>query len=188
MENGYLFKNFKDLTPEESDEILIGRNQKMVRQSMSSNRKISLAEHKSFIESLKFTHSKVYFRVERFGKFVGVYSVTDISNNSATGGFWITEDARLKLLGLSIVFFSIDYIFKKFNFDELFGCQLSENRRAERLNTLLGFETYKPSEKIDPRMVYLRIKKDFWIKNTANNKMIMRLISVAESRNEDKYV
>ena len=179
--NLYTFKNFTHLTESESDEVLQGRNDAQVRRWMTSDRKINAQEHRNFLASLKTCCSQFYFRVERRGHFVGVYSLTDIRDQSAVGGFWIAAEARKKLLGLSIVYNSINYVFNNCLIGKIRGYQLTDNRPVVKLNTMLGFVQIAPSLHIDPRMSYLELTRADWENHVLNSRKIIKMIEITDS-------
>jgi len=181
----YTFKNFKDLTESESDEVLQGRNDEQVRRWMTSDRFISPKEHRSFIASLKACSTQVYLRVERRGRFAGVYSLTDLRDQSAVGGFWIANHARERLLGLSVVFNSISYVFKNCPVETIRGYQLAGNRPVAKLNAMLGFVHSVAPLNPDPRMSYLELTRADWENKFLHDSKMLKIIGLVESRYED---
>jgi UDP-4-amino-4,6-dideoxy-N-acetyl-beta-L-altrosamine N-acetyltransferase len=184
----YTFKNFTELSPKECDEVLLGRNDYQVRRWMSSDRMITLEEHMRFMRTLKNTADKVYLRVEREERFVGVYSLTDIDDYSGIGGFWITTYARDRMLSLNVVYKCIAYIFEAYHLDRISGYQQLENKPVARLNDMLGFVPVAPPLNSDPRMNYLELTRSSWEQNVTRQPNLMKLIELAESRNEDKRI
>ena len=181
----YTFKNFTDLTESESDEVLQGRNDEQVRRWMASDRFISLEEHRNFIASLKICSTQLYFRVERRSRFAGVYSLTELRNQSAVGGFWITTHARERLLGLSVVFNSISFVFKNYTIEKIRGYQLSENRSVARLNSMLGFVQGVAPLNPDPRISYLELTRITWDNKFLHDSKMLELIGLVESKYEN---
>ena len=181
----YTFKNFRDLTESESDEVLQGRNDEQVRRWMTSDRFISPEEHRSFIASLKTSSTQFYFRVERRGRFAGVYSLTDLRDQSAVGGFWIATPARECLLGLSVVFNSISYVFKNCPIGTIRGYQLADNRPVAKLNAMLGFVHSVAPLNPDPRMSYLELKRAAWENEFLHDSKMLKMIGLVESMYED---
>jgi UDP-4-amino-4,6-dideoxy-N-acetyl-beta-L-altrosamine N-acetyltransferase len=185
MSAAYSFKNFTELTKEESEEVLHGRNGEEVRRWMTSDRMITPEEHREFMRSLKTSTGDVYLMVMRSGHFVGVYSLTDISDGSAVGGFWITNYARQRLLSLSVVFHSVSYVFDKFKIDKIRGYQLTNNKPAAKLNALLGFIVDKDHPEVNPRMQYLTLTREVWSSSILSEKKLLTLIAATERINED---
>ena len=181
----YTFKNFTDLTESESDEVLQGRNDEQVRRWMVSDRFISLEEHRNFIASLKICSTQLYFRVERRSRFAGVYSLTELRNQSAVGGFWITTHARERLLGLSVVFNSISYVFKNYPIGTIRGYQLADNRPVAKLNSMLGFVHSVAPLNPDPRMSYLELTRATWENEFFHDSKMLKMIGLVESMYED---
>jgi UDP-4-amino-4,6-dideoxy-N-acetyl-beta-L-altrosamine N-acetyltransferase len=181
----YSFKNFTELTKEESEEVLNGRNGEEVRRWMTSDRMITPEEHREFMRSLQASTAHVYLMVGRGGHFVGVYSLTDISDRAAIGGFWITTYARQRLLSLNVVFHSVSYVFDKFKIDMIGGHQLINNKPAAKLNALLGFSADKAQPEGNPRMQYLTLTREVWSSRVLSDQKLLTLIAAAERINED---
>lgn len=181
----YTFKNFTELSAEESQDVLTQRNDEFVRRWMTNDCLISSEEHMRFIASLKNAKDKLYLRVERCGQFVGVYSLTDMHCGTAIGGFWITSYARERLLSLNVVFKSIDFVFQVYQLNSIRGCYLSNNKAAKRLNNLLGFMPTSSPKNQDPRMTYLELTRSQWVQSISKQVNLLKLIEVAESRNEN---
>lgn len=186
MSNIYAFKNFTELTDHESHEVFVGRNDEHVRKWMTSDDLISLEEHQRFIISLKSSYTSLYLRVERRGQFVGVYSLNGFhGQGAAVGGFWVASYARDRLLGLGMVYNSINYIFKNYPINSIQGYQMFNNRSAAKLNALLGFLPIKRPLNFDKRMNYLELTRFSWESQYSRNPHLLRLIEIMESRNED---
>ncbi len=184
MADCYSFKSFTELTEQESDEVLQGRNDEQVRRWMTSDRLVTPDEHRQFLGLLKTSTTQIYLRVERASRFVGVYSLTDLRDRSAVGGFWITAHARERLLSLGVVFQSIDYVFKNYPIRGIRGYQLLDNQPVAKLNALLGFVSGEAPDNPDPRMHYLELTREVWERGTLCNSKLRKLIEMAESRNE----
>ena len=185
MPNCYSFKNFIELTERESDEVLQGRNDEQVRRWMASDRLITPDEHRRFMASLKMSVTQIYLRVERTGRFVGVYSLTDLRDRSAVGGFWIAAYARERLLSLSVVFHSIGYVFNNCPIESIRGYQLADNQPVAKLNALLGFVHGEAPANPDPRMRYLELVRESWESGASRDRKLLKLIKLAENMNED---
>ena len=181
----YSFKNFIELIEQESDEVLQGRNEAEVRRWMTSDRLIKPDEHRGFITSLKASPTQVYLKVGRNGHFAGVYSLIDIHEGSAVGGFWITAYARQRLLSLSVVFQSIGYVFDTFPIETIRGYQLIENNPVAKLNSMLGFRPVATPANADPRMNFLTLTRDTWSSQVLSDRRLLKLVEIAERRNED---
>lgn len=181
----YSFKNFTELTPDEADEVLQGRNDAEVRSWMTSDRVITPDEHRKFIKLLKASAKQTYLKVERNGYFVGVYSLSDIREGSAVGGFWVTAYARQRLLSLSVVFQSIRYVFETFPIETIRGYQLIKNTPVAKLNTMLGFGPGEKPVDVDQRMTYLKLTRDIWSSRVLSDRRVLELMEMAERINED---
>jgi RimJ/RimL family protein N-acetyltransferase len=176
----YSFKNFTELTEQESDEVLQGRNDAEVRRWMTSDRIITPDEHRRFMESLRRNDKAVYVRIERAGCFAGVYSLNDIADGSALGGFWVSSYTRERLLALNVVFHGMDYMFRTFGIGRIYGCQRAENHGAIRLNALLGLNRCGPSVGCGEGMEQIEITRTKWEQNTAQDPKLIKLMDRAE--------
>jgi hypothetical protein len=181
----YSFKNFTDLTEQESDEVLQGRNDAEVRRWMTSDGVIAPNEHRRFMESLKASTTQAYLKVDRNGHFVGVYSLNDMREGSAVGGFWISAYARQRLLSLCVVFQSIRYVFETFPVEMIRGYQLKNNSSVTKMNAMLGFGPGETPIDADPRMNYLKLTYDVWSSRVSAEGRLLKLMETAESRNEE---
>jgi hypothetical protein len=181
----YSFKNFTDLTEQESDEALKGRNDVEVRRWMKSDQIIEPDDHRRFMDSLKTSATQIYLKVERNGQFAGVYSLTNIHEGYAVGGFWVTSYARQRLLSLSVVFHSISYVFETFPIKMILGYQLKDNSPVAKLNTMLGFCPGEIPNDADPRMIYLTLTRDFWSSRVLSDLKLLKLVEISERRNEE---
>lgn len=184
MSSNYSFKNFTELNSHESSEVLEGRNEAWVRQWMTSDREISVDEHLKFINSLRGSDNQIYFRVEYFGNFAGVYSLTNIKEGSGVGGFWISKYARDRFLGLNVVYHSIKYIFSNFEINKILGYQLKTNASTARLNAALGFVVAPEPADADFRMQYLELKREHWEHNIIRSSKLLKIIEISEKENE----
>lgn len=179
----YSFKNFTELTEQESDEVLQGRNDEEVRRWMTSDRRITPDEHRRFMDSLKRNDKAIYVRIERAGCFSGVYSLNDIADGSALGGFWVSAYTRQRFLALNVVFQGMDYMFRTYGIDRIYGCQRADNHGAIRLNALLGLNRCGPSAGCGEDMEQIEITRSQWEQNTAQAPQLLKLMDRTERLN-----
>ena len=179
----YAFKNFTDLTEQESNEVLCGRNDPEVRRWMKSDHVISADEHSKFMSSLKSNTHTAYVRIERAGRFVGVYSLHDLAAGSGLGGFWVTADTRERLLPLNVVFHGMDYMFRVLGIERIYGCQKQYNLSAMRLNALLGLALSESGTACAEGMLQIEITKQQWQQKTAQDAKLLKLMNRMETLN-----
>lgn len=179
----YTFKNFTDLTEQESDEVLHGRNDPEVRRWMTSDRMIAPDEHRRFMSGLQGNPSAVYIRIERAGLFAGVYSLNDLAAGSGLGGFWVTAHTRERLLPLNVVFQGMDYMFRAWSIERIYGCQRQDNFSASRLNALLGIALSESRAACAEGMQQIEITKQKWQQKTAQDAKLLRLMNRMETLN-----
>lgn len=179
----YTFKNFTDLTQQESDEVLHGRNDPEVRRWMTSDRVISADDHRRFMAGLQGNPHTVYVRIERAGCFAGVYSLNDLFAGSGLGGFWVTAHAREHLLSLNVVFQGMDYMFRALGIERIYGCQKQDNLSAIRLNALLGLALNESGTACAEGMQQIEITKQKWQQKTAHDAKLLKLMNRMETLN-----
>ena len=181
--NLYTFKNFTDLTEEESGEVLIGRNEQQVRRWMTSDSPITLDEHMRFLGELKKSSRMLYVRIDRAGSFVGVYSVNDMTNQSARGGFGVTSYARRQLLSLNVVFQGMNYMFREQGLSRIYGFQRKSNQSVIRLNALLGLSPVETVISGDEEMQQIEITRQHWEQRTRQDFKLLKLMDRTETLN-----
>ena len=179
----YTFKNFRDLTESESDGVLQGRNDPQVRHWMTSELPIALDEHQRFVSGLKSNDTAVYVRIERAGCFVGVYSLNEIADGSAVGGFWVTAYARERLLPLNVVFQGMNYMFGVHGIGRIQACQKRENHGAIKLNALLGISLSESNSSYGDGMQHVEITRQHWEQKTTQDAQLLKLMNRMEKLN-----
>jgi RimJ/RimL family protein N-acetyltransferase len=179
----YTFKNFTDLTQQESDEVLHGRNDPEVRRQMTSDWVISADDHRRFMSGLKGNSHTAYVRIERAGRFAGVYSLNDLAAGSGLGGFWVTADTRERLMSLNVVFQGMDYMFSALGIERIYGCQKQDNLSAIRLNALLGLVPSESGNACAEGMQQIEITKPQWQQKTAQHAKLLKLMNRMEILN-----
>lgn len=179
----YTFKNFTDLTEQESDEVLHGRNDPEVRRWMTSDRVISADDHRRFMSGLRRNSHAAYVRIERAGRFAGVYSLNDLAAGSGLGGFWVSAYTRERLLPLNVVFQGMDYMFRALGIERIYGCQKQDNLSAIRLNALLGLAQSESGTECAEGMQQIEITKQQWQQKTAQDAKLLKLMNRMETLN-----
>ena len=179
----YTFKNFTDLTESESGEVLQGRNDPQVRRWMTSDQPIDADDHRRFMSGLKSNDKSLYVRIERAGRFVGVYSLNDLADDSALGGFWVTAYARDRLLPLNVVFHGMDYMFRVQGIGRIYGHQKKSNQSAIRLNALLGLCPSKTLLAHGEDAQQIEINRQRWTQMTARDPKLLKLMDRMEKLN-----
>lgn len=179
----YTFKNFTDLTEQESEEVLLGRNDSEVRRWMTSDRVITADEHSRFMSGLQGNLHAVYVRIERAGRFAGVYSLNDFEAGAGLGGFWVTAYTRERFLPLNVVFQGMDYMFRALDVERIYGRQKQDNLSAIRLNALLGLALTESSVGSAEGMQQIEITKIQWQHQTAQDSKLLNLMNRMEKHN-----
>lgn len=179
----YTFKNFTDLTVPESDEVLQGRNDPHVRRWMTSDLPIDADDHQRFMNGLKTNNKALYVRIERAGRFVGVYSLNDLVDGSALGGFWVTAHARDRLLPLNVVFQGMNYMFRDFGIRRIYACQKKDNHGVIKLNALLGVALSESNGVCGDGMQHVEITQHYWEQKTTQDAKLLKLMNRMEEIN-----
>lgn len=179
----YTFKNFTDLTEQESDEVLHGRNDPEVRRWMTSDREITADEHRRFMSGLQGNPHAVYVRIERAGHFAGVYSISNIADGAGLGGFWVTAYTRERFLPLNVVFQGMDYTFEVKGIGRIYACQKTGNHGVIKLNGLLGVTLSESGGAFDDGMQRVVITKNDWRQKTNQDIRLFKLMDRMEKLN-----
>jgi RimJ/RimL family protein N-acetyltransferase len=179
----YTFKNFTELTVEESDEVLRGRNDPQVRRWMTMDRVITANDHSRFMRGLRGNPRAVYVRIERAGVFVGVYSLNNLAGSSGLGGFWVTAYSRERLLSLNVVFQGMDYMFRMLSVERIYGYQKQTNLSAIRLNALLGLRLTASACGTAADLQQIEITKKQWKQGTTQDVRLIKLMTRMENLN-----
>jgi len=182
----YSIKCITTLTDAGQQELLIERNKYDVRKWMDDKSSITTEQHNAFLEKLRFSKRNRYLVVMRHGNIAGVYSIKGVHQQTAVGGFWVTESTRNSLLALSVVYYAIDHIFSRCNIRVIIGHQLSENKGASKLNRLLGFSIYDEFCSGARRYHRLELGIRKWREEVSYSARVLKLIEVAEKVNENK--
>ena len=179
----YAFKNFTDLTKQESDEVLHGRNDPEVRRWMCSDRVISEEDHRRFMGGLQGNPQALYVRIERAGRFAGVYSLNNIADGSGLGGFWVTAYTRERFLALNVVFQGMDFMFEVREIGQIYACQKTGNHGVIKLNGLLGVSLSESVDACDDSMQRVVITQQDWRQKTTQDARLFRLMDRMEKLN-----
>ena len=179
----YSFRNFNNLDDHEKKQVLSLRNEPHIRKWMFDSQAISWDQHLHFLTQLKDDKSKMYFFVKRNDCFIGVYSLTEIKNNSGQGGFYISTEAAYRKLVVEFIFYSIKYIFESTNIEKIYGLEDINNRNVFTINRLFGFyDKHKDSIRIINGINYRYgeiVNTDF--KSTSKSTKVNALIKYSKS-------
>ena len=182
----YSIKCITSLTDVAQQELLNERNKYDVRKWMDDDTTITTKQHNEFLERLRLSSKDRYLVVMRHDNIAGVYSIRNIHQQTAVGGFWVTESTRSSSLALSVVYYAISHVFSRCNIRVISGHQLSTNKGAKKLNSLLGFSVCAEfcSEDRPYQRLELGIRK--WREEVSYSAQVLKLIEVAEKVNENK--
>ena len=134
----FVFKNYVDLTTEEATEVLKCRNDIEVRKWMTSTEEIPLENHLKYIEGLRTSERNFYWAVYQDGILQGGISLTGIADYHADSGIFLNPNLKKPGLGLLISYISIDFYFTTLGIKRLYSVVNKENKKAIRMNQLLG--------------------------------------------------
>jgi len=130
-------KNYTQLSKEEHQELLAIRNSDAVLESSFTEKKITLAEHLSWVESLKNTQDREYYCVFYNEAIVGGLNIFDRVREAKWGLFFQTQ-TPLIIKSLAPLFF-MEYIFTKLKVKTLYSEIKNSNLNAISFNESLGF-------------------------------------------------
>lgn len=134
----FVFKNYVDLTTEEATEVLRSRNDIEVRKWMTSTEEIPLENHLKFIEGLRTSEKNFYWAVYMDNNFMGGISLTRMDDYCADSGIFLNPYSKKPGLGLLISYISIDFYFTTLKIKRLYSVVNKDNKKAIRMNQLLG--------------------------------------------------
>lgn len=159
-----LFKDYKNLTHEESITILTLRNEENIRKNMIDNQIIELSSHIKFINSLKDNSNKNYFAIICNEEVLGSLSFVKDDKNISWGVFF-KNDTNPFITSFATFLF-LEYLFANIS-NKIFSLIKKENSKALNFNKNFGFEVYKEDENI----FYLELKKCHW-ESHKNSKLL----------------
>ena len=177
--NLYSFIDFRDLNKFEINKVLQERNDIEVRRKMFDENVISIQKHLKFLKNLKTDSSKIFILVKRANLYLGVYSIVNIEDRYAQGGFYLFKEARDKNLIVDFLFQTITYIFSKYPIIKIYGYALADNKTAIKINKILGFRDAIPSKSND-QFQYAEIQKYIWENEVSKNDKLIKLIALTQ--------
>ena len=130
--------NFIDLTLKEKKMILLWRNHPKIKQSMYNNKNISLKNHLSFIDALKYKNDKLYFLVKKGSKYIGVIDFTNIAKD--TSEFGLYSNIYLRGVGRLLLNTICEYGFNTLKLNKLIAEVFQKNKKAIHLYNKFNFK------------------------------------------------
>ena len=171
----YTFINFTELNQIEINLVHKERNDLEVRIKMFDDKLIPIQEHLKFLENLKKDNTKNFILVKRANLYIGVYSLVNIEDGNAQGGFYLFKEAREKNLIIDFLYQTITYVFNNFSLTNIYGYALKSNKAANRINKFLGFRDTIPS-KSDEFYCYTEIQKHIWQSEVLNKDNVIKIV------------
>lgn len=153
----FLFKNYTELSEDESRAIWEGRNHPDIRKWMTNPEQFSFIEHCKFVDELKKRTDCVYFAVLMDGEIIGSYCMNPFDEKSKvceTGKFLMPEYIGIGL-GYMITSEFLDYMFDNMIVCEVKAKTLVDNKRNQKINLKIGFVVTSQ----DDKYVYMSKKK-----------------------------
>ena len=138
--------NFTDLSVAQVEEVLYWRNHPSIRMHMRNEKEITMAEHLKFLEKLKDDFSRYYSYMHEHNSGVGIFSLTDIKENSAEVGVYVNPVLHGKGYGSKILDCLIDHAAIAMNLTTLFLEVYKDNYAAICLYKKHGFKVYNESD------------------------------------------
>ena len=139
------FKDFTELTEEESELVRNMRNADDVRLKMYNQEEISSESHRKWMQTLKTRRDCRYFLVLADGKVTGVVDFTSISADECEWGYYLGEKYLNSGYGLLLEYYVIKYAFEVLRVKKLFCAVLDSNRNV--YDTHVKFFAFTPDEK-----------------------------------------
>ena len=166
------FDNFTSLSVEEAKEVLEWRNNDLVRRQMFTNEIISLEKHLSFIESLKTSSDKLYFRIKWKNKSIGVLDYYDTIKGTKIMGLYLNPEFIGSAWGIYLEFIGLEYAFDFLNLKEI-HCEIIEsNESVLKIHNFFNFTTLN----IVNNIVFMKIDKKTWIDTKVKIKPLIKIL------------
>jgi len=166
--------NFTNLNNEELKLVLQWRNHKNVRKLLANDpKKISLTEHKKFVQRLKKRKDRYYFLVKDDKHYLGVVSLLDIDyyNKRCLWGDYTNPDTVHRGIGIILEYVALYLAFDVLDLHCLRCETIEQNKTALRLHDFFGFDVegtlrdyaYRDEEQRYFNVVVMSITKDTWL-------------------------
>jgi len=158
-------KDYKLLTENEHQELLVIRNSDKVREVSLTKDIITLDHHLLWVDRLKDDATKWYFTIIYNGQIIGGINIFDIDSKLKWGIFF---DSEVSLILKSVIpIYFINFIFNEFECDAIYAEIKKENLNALSYNKNLGFEMLEDKDIITMQLKqenYEKAKKSFLLK------------------------
>ena len=166
------FDNFTSLSFEDAKEVLEWRNHELVNKQMFTTDTITLENHLSFIESLKKSDNKLYFRVKWKNDSIGVIDYYDIKKDFAFWGLYLNPKFIGSAWGVYLEFLAVEYAFYTLNLEEIHCETLESNEAVLRIHVFFNFSKVN----VQNNIINMKIDKQTW---TDKKHMIKPLIKIS---------
>ena len=150
--------NFTNLSLDDKKMVLKWRNSSSIKKWMLCQDEIELADHLSFIDSLKKRIDKVYFLVKKGSFPIGVIDFTGIDKKSAEFGIYANPD--VKGVGRLLMRAVIDYAFSVLKVGTLKAKVFKENIPAIKLYKKYNFAEAGTKNLSDKNLVCMELKNE----------------------------
>ena len=161
-------------------QILEWRNDESIRKWMYNSDIISLEQHLSFIDSLKYKKDKVYFLVKRNNEYIGVFYVVDRKDYKGEFGYYLAPKFHQENLSVEFYYNNLLYCFNNLELKELLGHVLKTNKDAYTLNLFFGFEVKEIQKSDLKEFYYMTLTKEKWEENLKNNNKIKYFLELTK--------
>lgn len=151
------FKNYINLTSEESHEVLTCRNHAEIRKWMYNDDIIKLDDHLKFIEKLRKNNESFYWAAYQGSSYIGSINITHICTDTqtATWGYYLNPIYIGGGKGLDIEYCALKLFFNSLGLKEVNGEINRLNNPALKLHSIFGYSS-EPSDKPD----YIKVNLD----------------------------
>lgn len=188
LENSFkkiAFKNIKFCNSHNKFEILKIRNEENVRKYMFNSNIISEQDHNIWLSILDKSSIKNFYCIEYEKKIIGGlgFNLLDKVNQNFDWSFYKSQDIKMLSIGGLIELKALDYIFSKYNTNNLFCYVFKNNTKVLKLHKRFGFiETDFKNDFNIPKnisikeVIFLHLNKDKW--NTGKNMLYKKLFKL----------
>lgn len=133
------FKNFVNLTKEESAKILEWRNHELIRSMMITKDIIPTETHFLFLQKLINSSDKAYWVASYNGQKIGVVYLFEITNSSALWGYYLNPKFIGSGYGILLEYLILEIAFLVFKLSELSCESLTINKNVIKTHQVFGY-------------------------------------------------
>ena len=163
------------LTADKIELVRNWRNNPKISQYMEFSEYITSDMQKKWFEKINNSNNNFFYTINVEGKDIGLINIKDVDFQEKTGetGIFIWDDEYLNSdYAIRAVLCIHDFAFQELSLNKLLGHTLSNNKRAIRLNSFLGYKILPNQENIVNQRCELT--KDDYFKSTNKVRLLFQ--------------